>query len=61
MGREIDRGTMRAHLSVWCAFCYRWDSLDEKKRTAAAKEAKRKGWRYTRRYGWACPDHKGEG
>ncbi len=50
------KGRMRRYYTVWCGCCAQWHGLEANKWPRVAQEARDAGWRYTRRYGWLCPD-----
>lgn len=48
-----ERGRIIHEYTVWCGLCVRWDHIESKRNPSA--EARSKGWKNTRRYGWVCP------
>jgi hypothetical protein len=53
------RGYISTQLTVWCGRCYEWEYLEAKKKLDAALEAKDRGWKFTRQYGWVCSRNHG--
>lgn len=49
------RGRIVVELTVWCAFCPRWDRLEAVRRAKAHREAKARGWHVARGHSWVCP------
>ena len=50
----MPRGRISAEQTIWCGICWGWEHLESKQ---PAEEARRIGWRNTRKRGWICPAH----
>ena len=54
-------GKITTEYTVWCAKCERWDQTGEHRNKAIfGSDLKLYGWRFTRAWGWVCPDHNPE-
>ena len=53
---EITKGEIRTRKEIWCGVCGCWEYLEHCGRGCfVIAEAKEKGWKRTRKYGWVCP------
>ena len=49
------KGRIVTTLSVHCGKCIFWEYLESVRKVRAAKEARRKNWALTDKWGWVCP------
>jgi len=51
------KGQITQRFDIWCGGCPDHLYLDSGivKRTSAFAAARKKGWKYTKEYGWICP------
>ena len=49
------KGRISTTLSVHCGKCTFWEYLESVRKGRATKEARRKNWFLTNKWGWVCP------
>jgi hypothetical protein len=55
------KGRISTLLTLICGGCSDFEYLDTVRKTQAAKEARHKGWKLTKKLGWLCPSCQGAG